>query len=408
MKTLTEIYQQIKEASVLPNTGANRPRSDSNMTSGGGRSYAAGSVPQPSPKEFVDGTKNDYKAGADAIRPTPGNISSTPLKTAGKPTVTGLIAKARENKKVDDYRPPEAPAKPNMSKTGSPHALAKTPAERAAEYGHAVKSTPPKPQTSPGSLGKAQRVRADAKAIVAKQSQERAYASGENTKAIDNAKSGRTAQPTQATAQVSRIKSKPPEKGTAQAATPPAKPQASPGSAGSVAKPPATSKPPEKEQSFAQAFAAARKKAGGAGGVFKWKDPKTGKVREYQTNVKGEKYLKRSKLKPVSETMDHKELYKKVRDIIAEAEKHVDSGVTGAKKSSRETVFKNTLGALEKRKWSGGQKRDQNSYKVGKSVVSETNTDTGETGDEITVNPKEKPKSNNTINNSSSTTTTNQ
>ena len=67
--------------------------------------------------------------------------------------------------------------------------------------------------------------------------------------------------------------------GSAQAATP------------SATAPKPTPKPVK--QSFSQAFAAARKKAGGAGGKFTF----NGKT--YQTNVKGEKYQKASKLKPV-------------------------------------------------------------------------------------------------------------
>jgi hypothetical protein len=54
------------------------------------------------------------------------------------------------------------------------------------------------------------------------------------------------------------------------------------------------------KQTFGQAFAAARKAAGGAGGSFKWTDPKTGKTSTFQTNVKGEKYQAAGKLKPVA------------------------------------------------------------------------------------------------------------
>jgi hypothetical protein len=57
---------------------------------------------------------------------------------------------------------------------------------------------------------------------------------------------------------------------------------------------------PAAKQTFGQAFAAARKAAGGAGGSFKWTDPKTGKTSSFQTNIKGEKYQPASKLKPVA------------------------------------------------------------------------------------------------------------
>ena len=52
-----------------------------------------------------------------------------------------------------------------------------------------------------------------------------------------------------------------------------------------------------KPQSFGQAFAAARKAAGGAGGSFQY----NGKT--FQTNVKGGKYQAASKLKPVRESL---------------------------------------------------------------------------------------------------------
>jgi hypothetical protein len=48
------------------------------------------------------------------------------------------------------------------------------------------------------------------------------------------------------------------------------------------------------DMSFGQAFAAARKSAGGAGGVFTWKG------KEYQTNIKGEPYAPANQLKRVS------------------------------------------------------------------------------------------------------------
>lgn len=66
-----------------------------------------------------------------------------------------------------------------------------------------------------------------------------------------------------------------------------------------------------KEQTFGQAFAAARKKAGGAGGKFTYK----GKV--YQTNVKGEKYRKASKLKSVNEeTVSEQRIVKKSHKTV--------------------------------------------------------------------------------------------
>jgi hypothetical protein len=77
--------------------------------------------------------------------------------------------------------------------------------------------------------------------------------------------------------------------GDAQAATPPAKPAA--------------------KQTFGQAFAAARKQAGGAGGKFTYNG------KEYQTNVKGEKYKKASKLKAVNESSS---LFKLVKEVINE------------------------------------------------------------------------------------------
>lgn len=87
-----------------------------------------------------------------------------------------------------------------------------------------------------------------------------------------------------------------PAAGGAQAATP-TKPTASmSGGSGDYrtaqAKPGAPA-PAAAKQSFAQAFAAARKKAGGAGGSFEYNGKK------YQTNVKGEKYRKASALKKV-------------------------------------------------------------------------------------------------------------
>jgi hypothetical protein len=63
---------------------------------------------------------------------------------------------------------------------------------------------------------------------------------------------------------------------------------------------PAPAPAPAAKQTFGQAFAAARKAAGGAGGSFKWTDPKTGKTSTFQTNVKGEKYQAAGKLKPVA------------------------------------------------------------------------------------------------------------
>jgi hypothetical protein len=61
---------------------------------------------------------------------------------------------------------------------------------------------------------------------------------------------------------------------------------------------------PAPKQSFGQAFAAARKAAGGAGGSFKWTNPKTGKTSTFQTNIKGEKYQPAGKLKAVRESLE--------------------------------------------------------------------------------------------------------
>ena len=44
--------------------------------------------------------------------------------------------------------------------------------------------------------------------------------------------------------------------------------------------------------SFDQAFEQARKAAHGAGGSFEWTNPHTGKVGTYQTNIKGEGYVR--------------------------------------------------------------------------------------------------------------------
>ena len=52
----------------------------------------------------------------------------------------------------------------------------------------------------------------------------------------------------------------------------------------------------DKKQTFGQAFAAARKEAGGAGGKFKYSE------KEYQTNVAGEKFKPTSQLKPTGST----------------------------------------------------------------------------------------------------------
>lgn len=64
-------------------------------------------------------------------------------------------------------------------------------------------------------------------------------------------------------------------------------------STGPVAK--ATGFDGDKKQTFGQAFAAARKEAGGAGGKFTWQG------KEYQTNVAGEKYRPAGQLKTVGE-----------------------------------------------------------------------------------------------------------
>lgn len=92
---------------------------------------------------------------------------------------------------------------------------------------------------------------------------------------------------------------KPSTSGQAQAAAPEKKVMPS-GSIPKTSNPPTTTKTaPAAKETFAQAFAKARKQAGGAGGKFTWTDPKTGKTKEYQTNVKGEKYRKASTLKKV-------------------------------------------------------------------------------------------------------------
>ncbi len=53
----------------------------------------------------------------------------------------------------------------------------------------------------------------------------------------------------------------------------------------------ATKTEPPKQQTFAQAFASARKDAGNSGGRFTWTDPKTGKTGVYHTGYKGENVL---------------------------------------------------------------------------------------------------------------------
>lgn len=69
---------------------------------------------------------------------------------------------------------------------------------------------------------------------------------------------------------------------------------------GETSTPPKPTEPaktePAKPISFSQAFKTAREKAGGAGGKFTFND------KEYQTNVKGEKYQPASKLKSVDTT----------------------------------------------------------------------------------------------------------
>jgi hypothetical protein len=66
-------------------------------------------------------------------------------------------------------------------------------------------------------------------------------------------------------------------------------------------KPTPRPEPKAQELTFGQAFKAAREKAGGAGGEFKWRNPKTGIESTFQTNIKGEK--PRKNLKPVAESL---------------------------------------------------------------------------------------------------------
>lgn len=370
MKSLTEIYNQLREQ-VLPNT---QTKGNANQSSarGGTMSVATGAVPSVPKTGQAALIRNNPRAGMAATSRTSAvKPQGQPVAPAPKPV--GVV------KKLSDMRNPEMGG--NRAREGS------------AERGHATGS-----KFSQGAKANAQDantkrelarkdagvrkpisgtngVQAQAKKIVDQQKKDNDYASGTTGGKPNGATGTKPARPDSPMAgQGTSGKATPPvKKGTAQAATPPAKPA-------------------EKEQSFGQAFAAARKKAGGGGGVFTYKGKK------YQTNVKGEKYLKGSKLKSVDESIDHKDLYKTIRFII-EGENHTDHKTLGATHKPKQSIFKNTLGALEKRKWSGNQDRNANSsYTVSNTLVAEKNTDTGEAEDEITVNPKEKSKANNNSN----------
>lgn len=81
--------------------------------------------------------------------------------------------------------------------------------------------------------------------------------------------------------------------GQAQAATPAKAPKTTAALAAAAKVRAGQAQAPAAKQSFGQAFAAARKKAGGSSGVFTYNG------KQYQTNVKGEKYKVMSKLKKV-------------------------------------------------------------------------------------------------------------
>lgn len=86
----------------------------------------------------------------------------------------------------------------------------------------------------------------------------------------------------------------------------------------------------QNDPAFKKAFADARKKAGGSSGVFKWKG------KEYQTNVKGEKYKVRSKLKSVNEDSLDEHLYKPQRKgVLALLKKRVGRGQQSTNKRYR-------------------------------------------------------------------------
>jgi hypothetical protein len=392
MKTLTEIYNQLREQ-VLPNT---QTKGNANQASARGdtMSVATGAVPSVPKAGQAAHLKNNPRAGLAATSRTSA-VKPQGQAVAPAPKPVGVV------KKLADIRNPEMGS--NRAREGSAergHAagskFSQGPAKNAADAKVAAKKT----ETRERIAAAHKEARRQTGSAIAQDRREKGQtvmkakdvpglnkspeavksAQTKSDAIIDNAKKGGEPQTvTRGAKTVSNFKkgaTPAPAKGTAQAST------------GDSTRTPATAKPAEKEQSFGQAFAAARKKAGGAGGVFTYKGKK------YQTNVKGEKYLKQSKLKSVDEATDHKELYKTIR-LIIEGEEHTDHKNLGATHKPKQSIFKNTLGALEKRKWSGNQDRNANSsYTVANTLVAEKNTDTGEAEDEITVNPKEKSKAN--------------
>lgn len=399
MKSLTEIYHQLREQ-VLPNT---QTKGNANQSSarGGTMSVATGAVPSVPKEKQAAHISGNFRAGQAAIKANP---SSTPtskaIPSAGRPVISSQ-AKERAETIV------------KARNSGSPEQGSTRAREGSAERGHAAGSKFTQGAKANAQVAATAAKKAETRERIAAAHKEARRQTGsaiaadrrkkgervlnsppgvrekdvpavkaKSDEILKNAKNPSPQTVTRGAKTVSNFKkgeTSAPAKNTAQAATPPAKPA-------------------EKEMTFGQAFAAARKKAGGGGGVFTYKGKK------YQTNVKGEKYLKQSKLKSVDEAVDHKELYKKIRGILAESDEHLDHESLGAKNKSKKSIFKATLGALEKRKWSANQDRTPKSYVAGKALVAEKNTDTGETEDEITISPKEKGKANNTINTGSTST----
>lgn len=110
---------------------------------------------------------------------------------------------------------------------------------------------------------------------------------------------------------------------------------------------------PTTVKSFKDTFADARKKAGGAGGKFTYKD------KEYQTNVKGEKYKSPDKLKKVTED----------EEVVDESA--FGSAFAAARKSGKSTFSYGGKSFNTKTKSDAAPKRVGDSFK---KPVSVTNT----------------------------------
>lgn len=174
-------------------------------------------------------------------------------------------------------------------------------------------------------------------------------------------------------------------------------------------------------QTFKQAFAAARKEAGGSGGKFTYNG------KEYQTNVKGEKYSSASKLKTTgvySENFDQfakrfvqeqsgSEKYIKKQELKILDPDHKDPSSPnrghvkneematpglGARHNPKKSAFKTDL-HKGSRNWGGNQKRSPSTYAeeatqiVKKKVMEKKkeaplgSTSTGKKGESIDLQP---------------------